>query len=76
VPEPLPDGEPGALLRYEPADDVSIVGGTGWRVMYLSETLQGDPIAVTGLVVVPTALALPEGRPLVTVASWTTGIAD
>jgi hypothetical protein len=76
VPEPLPEGEPGALLRYEPADDVSIVGGTVWRVMYLSETLQGDTIAVTGLVVVPTALALPEGRPLVTVASWTTGIAD
>lgn len=76
LPEPLPAAEPGTLLRYESVDDVSIEGGTVWRVMYLSESLQGDPIAVTGLVAVPTAPAPPEGRPLVTVANWTTGIAD
>jgi hypothetical protein len=74
---PIPSPrEPGDLLRYDPAVDVSIEGGTAWRVMYLSESLQGDPIVVTGLVVVPTAPAPPEGRPLVTVAPWSMGIAD
>ncbi|MGH9210772.1 MAG: lipase family protein [Acidimicrobiales bacterium] len=75
-PDPLPAGEPGSLLRYQPLDGAAVDGGTGWRVMYLSESLEGDPIAVTGVVVVPSGPAPSEGRKLVTIAHGTTGIAD
>lgn len=75
-PDPLPDGEPGSLLRYQPMDGAGLDGSSVWRVMYLSESLQGEPIAVTGVVAVPSAPAPPEGRKLVTMAHGTTGIAD
>src|SRR4051812_47407344 len=53
-PDPLPAGEHGALVRYQAEPDFSPGGGTAYRVMYLSESLAGDPIAVTGTVIVPT----------------------
>jgi len=75
-PDPLPHGEPGQLLRYQPipgqaAPDVAI-----YRVMYLSTSVQDDPIAVTGLVVVPKGEAPTDGRTIVSVAHGTTGLAD
>ena len=75
VPDPLPAGRPGDLITSEP---VAIEGlqGSAWRVMYLSESVMGDPIAVTGLVVVPTTPAPDGGRPVITWAHGTTGIAD
>jgi dienelactone hydrolase len=75
-PDPLPAGEHGTLLRYQPLDDFTVEGATGWRVMYLSESVPGDPIAVTGTVVIPTGEAPAEGRKLVTIAHGTSGIAD
>ncbi len=75
VPDPIPAGEHGDLLKYqalpEPPD-----GAASWRVMYLSESLEGDPIVVTGTVVVPTAPAPADGRITLTLAHGTTGIAD
>ena len=44
--------------------------------MYLSESVQGEPITVTGLVAVPEAPAPAGGRPVVSVGSGTAGIAD
>jgi hypothetical protein len=44
--------------------------------MYLSESVAGDPIAVTGLASVPTAKAPEDGRPIITIAHGTTGIDD
>ncbi len=76
VPDPLPSGEHGTLIRYEAVDGAGVEGGTTWRVMYLSESLEGEPIAVTGTVVVPDGEAPEGGRDLVTVAHGTTGIAD
>lgn len=75
VPDPLPEGDHGTLLRYEPLDE-SFEGATGYRIMYLSESLAGEPIAVTGLASVPTAAAPEGGRRTVTIAHGTTGIAD
>jgi fermentation-respiration switch protein FrsA (DUF1100 family) len=75
-PDPLPEGEHGTLLRYQPVDGYDVGGAAAWRVMYLSESLEGDPIAVTGSVLVPTGDAPAEGRKLVTIAHGTTGIAD
>lgn len=75
VPDPLPAGEHGDLLRYQ---RIGEDGGsaTRYRIMYLSESLGGDPIVVTGTVVVPTAPAPAGGRPVLAVAHGTTGIAD
>jgi hypothetical protein len=76
VPDPLPEGEHGDLLRYEQVDDSQLAGATQWRVMYLSESVAGDPIAVTGTVVVPDGDAPEGGRDVVSIAHGTTGIAD
>jgi pimeloyl-ACP methyl ester carboxylesterase len=75
-PDPLPEGDHGTLLRYEPIAGYDVAGAKAWRVMYLSESVAGDPVAVTGSVLVPTAAAPSGGRKLVTIAHGTTGIAD
>ncbi len=76
VPDPLPAGQHGDLLRYQVVEPSAVEGATTYRVMYLSESLQGDPIPVTGMVVVPDGAAPAEGRPVLTIAHGTTGIAD
>lgn len=75
VPDPLPAGAHGDLVRYEELD-LEVPGATAYRIMYLSESLAGEPIAVTGLASVPTAAAPADGRPMVTISHGTTGIAD
>lgn len=75
VPDPLPDGAHGDLVRYQEVEP-SPEGARSYRVMYLSESLEGEPIVVTGTVVVPDAPAPPAGRTVLTIAHGTTGIAD
>jgi fermentation-respiration switch protein FrsA (DUF1100 family) len=78
IPDPIPDGAHGELLRYQ------IVGGapdagepTTYRIMYLSETVDGAPTVVTGLAVVDTSTQAPaDGRPLLLHGHGTTGLAD
>ena len=52
VPTQLPSGPAGTLIK---AEQIAAPGidGTVYRVMYLSETELGKPVAVTGLVMVP-----------------------
>jgi hypothetical protein len=76
VPNPLPTGKPGTLLRYQTVPVTNLGRGTVYRVMYLSESIAGDRIAVTGTVVLPKAPAPAGGRHIVTVAHGTTGISD
>lgn len=77
VPDPLPDGAPGTLIRNEPATDIVVPGAAVHRIMYLSESLAGQPIAVTGLLAVPTSTPAPaDGWGLVTHAHGSTGTAD
>jgi pimeloyl-ACP methyl ester carboxylesterase len=64
-------GAPGTLIRREP---MPFVGGTAFRVLYRSTGLQGEPIAVSGVVVVPSGPPPPGGRPIVAWAHPTTGI--
>jgi pimeloyl-ACP methyl ester carboxylesterase len=69
VPKTLPKGTHGDLLRYAPVD--AGLGVPTYKVLYLSESVAGDPIAVSGIVAVPKAAT--------TVLTWahgTTGIAD
>lgn len=76
---------------YEPPDDLadfqngdliwasSVPGPAGsqaWKVLYRSESIQGDPIAVSGVVAAPTGTAPDDGRPVVTWAHGTAGVAD
>jgi len=72
VPDPLPKGQPGALIRVQP---VSESGGTILtRVMYHSRDLHDRDRAVTGLVDYPTAAAPPSGWPVLSWDHGTTGI--
>ena len=75
VPDPLPDGRPGDLLSYERVY-VDGLQGTQWRVMYLSESIMGDPVVVTGVVLVPESPAPDGGRVAVSWAHGTEGLAD
>lgn len=75
APDPIPDAEPGTLLRSEPIETTEIPG-SAQLVMYASESLQGEPIVVTGVVAVPDTPAPEGGYPVVAWAHGTTGIAD
>lgn len=75
VPDPLPGGDHGTLIRYQEVTPSVVDEATTYRVMYRSESLEGDPIAVTGIVLVPEGDAPAGGRPLLTVAHGTTGVA-
>jgi len=72
VPSSLPGKHHGDLIRYQRLADVP--GGHAYRVMYRSTSTQGAPIAVTGLVAVPTTKG--KDRVVLSWAHGTTGIAD
>jgi pimeloyl-ACP methyl ester carboxylesterase len=76
VPDPIPDVPHGTLLKYQELTPSLAEGATTYRVMYASESLAGDPIVVTGTAVVPDEEAPEGGRPVLTIAHGTTGIAD
>jgi hypothetical protein len=75
VPNPLPAGQPGDIVRTEQID-VPALHGTMWRVMYHSRSIRGDDIVVTGLIVAPVAAPPAAGFPVISIAHGTTGIAD
>jgi len=75
APDPIPDAEPGTLLRSEVVDAPGLPG-TFHRVLYASESLQGEPIVVTGVVAVPDGPPPAGGFPTVAWAHGTTGLAD
>ncbi|WP_326595763.1 lipase family protein [Streptomyces sp. NBC_01803] len=74
-PSPLPEGEPGDLIRSRPAKAGGPTAqslGDAWQVMYLSTDALGEPVAVTGMVVVPKN-ADPADVPIVALAPGTHG---
>jgi len=73
--EDLEPGEPGDLIAVQEVD-ADIAGGTVLRVLYHSESLEGDDIAVSGLVVLPDGPPPEQGRTVLSWAHGTTGIAD
>ena len=73
VPRALERFEPGELVRSESI--TAPAGAKAWRVLYRSESVAGDPIAVSGVVVAPTGRTN-RPRPVVTWAHGTTGVAD
>ena len=73
VPDPLPPGEPGELIRTMAFD--APAGETGLRIMYHSTDAEGEDRAVTGVVTYPTGPAPDGGWPVVAWAHGTTGLA-
>jgi pimeloyl-ACP methyl ester carboxylesterase len=74
-PDPLPSETPGTLIRSEEIEPFS-EGTKAWRVLYVSEAVDGTPVAVSGLVAAP-ATVLPEGgRDVVTWSHGTKGVLD
>lgn len=74
VPDPMPDGQHGDLVRIQPLPSPD--GTVRHRIMYLSETLGGEPTVVTGIATVPVGEPPPEGWPLFSHAHGSTGLAD
>jgi len=72
VPDPLPAGEPGDVIRLQPIEADG--GDVATRVMYLSEDRTGAPRAVTGTVHHPEGDAPDGGWPILADAHGTTGI--
>lgn len=72
-PDPLPAGAPGTLIRSEPITDNLPEGAVAWRVLYLSTGLNGEPVAVSGVVVAPEG-ASDTPRPVVAWAQGTVGV--
>lgn len=73
VPDPLPEGQPGELIRVMPVS--SNDAETTVRVMYHSRDSQGADRAVTGIITHPDGDAPDEGWPVVSWAHGTTGLA-
>ena len=66
-------GPPGSLIRSEPMM-FAPAGAQAYRVLYRSIGMQGEPIAVSGVIVVPPGPVPAGGRPIVAWAHPTTGV--
>lgn len=66
-------GPPGTIIRSEPML-FAPAGAHAYRVLYRSTGLSGEPIAVSGVIVVPPGPAPAGGRPIVAWAHPTTGV--
>ena len=74
VPDPLPPGEPGDLIRVQDLGEAD--ARANLRIMYHSRDAQDRDRAVTGLVTYPTGAAPDGGWPVISTAHGTTGIAS
>ena len=72
-PEELPDGPPGTVIRDERVTGMD-AGQRAWRVLYTSTGLDGQRIAVSGVVVAPSGEPPASGWPVIAWAHGTTGI--
>jgi acetyl esterase/lipase len=66
-------GAPGSVIRLEGMTGAP-AGASAYRVLYRSRGLHEEPIAVSGVVVVPPGPAPAGGRPIVAWAHPTTGV--
>ena len=57
-------GPPGSVIRDEPMVGAP-AGGIAHRVLYRSTGPKGEPIAVSGVIIVPPGVAPPGGWPIV-----------
>ena len=74
LPAELPEAQAGTVIRTEPYR--AFAGARAWKVLYHSHALDGTDIAVSGVVVSPVGAAPSGGRPVLSWAHGTRGIAD
>lgn len=78
VAQPPPPGQPGDLIAAtdpRPAS-TSLIGAQRSDILYHSINQAGEDTAVSGVVLVPSGPAPPQGWPVVSWAHGTTGVAD
>ena len=75
VPRGVGSRHPGELLKWQQLRG-SGLHGTPFRVMYVSQSEQGKPVAVTGVVLVPHGRSPRGGYPVLSWAHPTNGMAD
>lgn len=66
---------PGTLLDHQPLPNAP-QGATAYRVLYRSTGMRGEPIVVSGAIIVPAGPVPPGGRPIMAWAHPTTGVVD
>jgi alpha-beta hydrolase superfamily lysophospholipase len=77
VPDPLPPGPPGALIRATPIAGLAVLPDSrAWAILYHSRDFDGRDVAVSGVVVAPPGAAPPAGRPVVVWGHGSAGLAD
>ena len=69
----LPGGEAGTLIQSDTLAGAPD-GAKAYRILYRSTGLHGEPITVSGMVVVPATEPPAEGRPIVAWAHPTSGV--
>jgi pimeloyl-ACP methyl ester carboxylesterase len=74
APDPLPPGKHGDLI-WATEIKTDIPGARAWKVLYRSTDIHDVVVPVSGLVIAPTSKAPSGGRPVVSWAHGTTGIA-
>ena len=73
-PADLAERAVGSVIWSQPA--APIAGADVSKILYVSESLAGEPIAVSAMIAVPAQPAPPAGWPIITWAHGTTGSAD
>lgn len=77
VPDDLDEFDPGDVLAVEALPPVErLAGASRDRLLYVSEDLDGQSVAVSGVVLVPTGTPPAGGWPVVSWGHGTTGVAD
>jgi acetyl esterase/lipase len=71
--QPAGSGAPGTIIAQQPMDGAP-EGATATRVLYRSTGLQGETIAVSGVIIVPQGRPPPEGWPVIAWAHPTSGV--
>lgn len=74
VPDPLPPGEPGTLMRLQPLQDNEVA--RVYRVLYHSTSVDSSDVAVSGTIWVPAATPPAGGFPMVAWAAGNNGSGD
>ncbi|MGB0731746.1 MAG: hypothetical protein ACPGRF_06175, partial [Miltoncostaeaceae bacterium] len=74
-PSPLPDVPPGTVLRSEPLG-VAVTGGRAVRMLYMSQTGDGEPRVASGMAFIPDRPAPSGGRRVVAWDHGTIGLGD
>lgn len=74
VPDPLPDGSPGTVLRSRAIADPP-AGTLGWKLLYVSHSHTGKRAALSAVVFVPNRAAAANGRNVVVFAHPAVGVA-